>query len=156
MRWLAGRLCQIRVRERALRASEEAAPSRRDRAFAAARNDGERRTLTAEKMALKDAALQRHSQKLGRFLLADLQKAVDGLTQARLTQYALGRELGEGVGAKRRAEIEREIREVDKRKVSLKANTKGAYGVAIGRRAQRVPSWHEGLRSAQTRVSRPA
>ena len=68
LKWLAGKLVQLRVREEALDAAQAAAPSRHDATITAERQAAERTAIIAKKEQLKRLAVHRLETKLSKFL----------------------------------------------------------------------------------------
>jgi hypothetical protein len=68
LKWLAGKLVQLRVREEALDAAHAAAPSRHDATITEERQKAERTAIIAKKEQLKRLAVHRLETKLSKFV----------------------------------------------------------------------------------------
>lgn len=68
LKWLAGKLVKLRVREEALDAAHAAAPSRHDATITAERQKAERTAIIAKKEQLKRLAVHRLATNLSKFV----------------------------------------------------------------------------------------
>jgi hypothetical protein len=140
-----GRLIALRRREEGLRSARGAA-SAQDSSMLRAAQEPELRAIAAEKQALKDTALLECNERLARRIDIEVRRAGDELTRMRLEQVALARELGlsvhHGAAAGRgAAALERELRQLDRRKAELKRAARRELGANLARVGRSAPSW---------------
>jgi hypothetical protein len=139
LRWLAGKLQARRNKERTLDEIADAAPSTQYRQDTFRRQAAQRAEIQSKKMKVKRLAKIRHATELTKFLQQSTMHVADELTQLRLKQYGLGRELGAGLlhrsGA---ADVRAAIKAIDEEKKKLKHEARRFYGLGLGRMTQPV------------------